>query len=116
MNEYNLSKHDSLIVFTKSVLNAFSNSAFGAYKEAFTNLFYDSSNEKTSIISLKFLEWDIMKGKLTEELKFHVVAHLLVALLIETYTGLSSHNGTRGCLMDFCNNLQDFNAMLASRY
>jgi len=108
INKYNLSKYDSLVFFTKAILSV--------SEEGLTNLFYDTSNQNTSIVSLKFLEWDIIKGQLTKELKFHAIAHLLIALLIETYPKLLPHDETKGCLMDFCNNLQDFNAMLAHRY
>jgi hypothetical protein len=106
--DHNLSAQDCLIAFTIAVL--------GTPQENLTNLFYSGSGDNIFIISLKFLQWGIIEGKLTQELKFHALSHLLIGILLETYTNLTSHSETRGCLMDFCNSLIDFNAMLARRY
>lgn len=107
--KHNLLTQDSLIAFTTAILSQ--------SEKNLTNLFSTGLlNKKIFVISLRFLRWGIIEGKLTEEIKLHVLAHLLVGILIKTYAKLISHYDTRGCLMDFCNRLTDFNFMLAKKY
>lgn len=110
--QYNLRDEDLLILLYKGNLSS---------EDGERNLFsmasgITDSEPGVAIISLKFLQWNILEDKYNDEIKAHAIFHLILWSTIGAYTSLDDHDETLGCIMDYCNNLKDFNEMIGKKY
>ncbi|UCH88406.1 MAG: hypothetical protein JSV49_09090 [Thermoplasmata archaeon] len=106
-----LKDEDLLIIIYQGLLST----------EEWTNLFCAGSIPEEEypnlyVISLKFIDWDILKGLVTPTLQSHAIMHLILYSVVASFTPLKSHDETRGCIMDFCEELTDFNEVLIEGY
>ena len=86
-----------------------------------TNLFIAGANIEdrypcTAAVSLKFISWSILEQKYDYALQRHALFHLVMCALIGSYTKVTAHDQTYGCLLDFNNQLVDFNHKLQRGY
>ncbi len=110
-NNYN--EYDLIIRFYNGVLQA---AKFGL-----TNLFcagskYDDEFPLAAVISLKYLEWEVLEEKYSYEVQKHSILHLIIRCIIGAYTHLDIHTENNGCIMDFNGDLVSFNIALRKGY
>ncbi len=108
-----LDVNDLLIVFYDGVITALD--------QGFTNLFIAGANIKelypcTAAISLRFISWGILEQKYDYSLQRHALFHLVLSTLICVYTKVTAHQENHGCLLDFNNQLIDFNHKIQMGY
>ncbi|MEL7067079.1 MAG: hypothetical protein AAGN15_00330 [Cyanobacteria bacterium J06581_3] len=103
------------------LLVAFYDGTITALDHGFENLFIAGGSIRdpypcTAAISLKFISWGILEQKYDYSLQRHALFHLVVCSLIGAYTEVQAHSQTYGCLLDFNNQLTDFNHKLQMGY
>lgn len=108
---YGYDKDDLILTFYNGILEA--------SDHGLTNLFlagsrYDEQPSCTGVISIKYLDWNILE-KYDYEVQKHSILHLIVCAIIGSYTHLTAH-GNIGCLLDFNANLSSFNLKLKKGY
>lgn len=111
--KYSYDKEDLVLTFYNGILKA---TSYGL-----SNLFCAGSNIDdefpcTGIISLKYLNWDILEEKYNYEVQKHSILHLIVCSIIGSYTKLQAHRQNIGCLLDLNLNLTAFNIKLQKGY
>lgn len=99
---------------------AFYNGILEASNHGLTNLFlagsrYDEKPPCTGVISIKYLDWNILEEKYDYEIQKHSILHLIICGIIGSYTRLDAH-GNVGCLLDFNASLTSFNLKLQKGY
>lgn len=104
---------DLIIRFYNGILQA---SSFGL-----TNLFcagskYDDEYPLAAIISLKYLDWEVLEEKYSYEVQKHSILHLIIRCVIGAYTHVDVHMKNNGCIMDFNGDLVSFNMALRKGY
>ncbi|AFW94869.1 pentapeptide repeat-containing protein [Anabaena sp. 90] len=92
-----------------------------ALDHGFVNLFIAGANAEdsypcTATISLQFISWGILEQKYDYSLQRHALFHLVICALLGAYTKVKAHYQTHGCLLDFNNQLIDFNRKLQMGY
>lgn len=108
-----LDKEDLLIAFYDGVITALDH--------GLANLFIAGANIEdlfpcTVAVSLRFISWGILEQKYDYSLQRHALFHLVMCSLIGSYTSVAAHHQTYGCLLDFNNQLVDFNRKLQMGY
>lgn len=103
------------------LLVAFYDGVITALDHGFKNLFIAGANIEdpypcTAAVSLRFISWGILEQKYDYSLQRHALFHLVVCALIGSYTKVTAHHQTYGCLLDFNNQLVDFNRKLQMGY
>jgi len=106
--------------YSEDLVLAFYNGFLKATNAGYSNLYYAGSNVTeqypcTGVISLKYLEWNILKEKYNYEVQKHSILHLIVCGIIGSYTNLTAHKDI-GCLLDFNQRLTSFNLKLQRGY
>ncbi|MGD1914463.1 MAG: hypothetical protein ACFB2X_27595 [Rivularia sp. (in: cyanobacteria)] len=109
----NLNRDDLLLAFYDGVITA--------SDRGLTNLFIAGANTEdpypcTAVVSLRFISWGILEQKYDYSLQRHALFHLAICALIGAYTKVHAHYQTYGCLLDFNNQLVDFNRKLQMGY
>jgi len=110
-NLYCYDKDDLILAFYNGILDA--------SNHGLTNLFlassrFDEQPPCTAVISIKYLDWNILE-KYNYEVQKHSILHLIVCAIIGSYTYLEAHDNI-GCLLDFNANLSSFNLKLQKGY
>lgn len=110
--QHGYENEDLLLTFYNGILKA---TAYGL-----SNLFCAGSNITeenpcTSVISLKYLGWNVLEEKYNYEVQKHSILHLIVCGIIGSYTNLRPHNDI-GCLLDLNLQLTSFNLKLQKGY
>lgn len=105
---------------SEDLVLCFYNGTLMATSHGLSNLFcagsrYDEEYPCTSVISLKYLGWNILEEKYNYEIQKHSILHLIVCGLIGSYTHLTAHNDV-GCLLDLNLRLTSFNLKLQKGY
>lgn len=105
---------------TEDLVLCFYNGTLMATSHGLSNLFcagsrYDEEYPCTSVISLKYLGWNILEEKYNYEVQKHSILHLIVCGLIGSYTHLTAHDDV-GCLLDLNLRLTSFNFKLQKGY
>jgi hypothetical protein len=108
-----LDKEDLIIAFYDGVITALDH--------GLANLFIAGADIKdkypcTAAVSLQFISWGILEKKYDYSLQRHALFHLVMCCLIGGYTKISAHHQTYRCLLDFNNQLVDFNRKLQMGY
>lgn len=103
------------------LLIAFYDGVITAWEHGLANLFIAGANVEdlypcTAAVSLRFISWGILEQKYDYSLQRHALFHLVVCALIGSYTKAAAHHQTYGCLLDFNNQLVDFNRKLQMGY
>lgn len=103
------------------LLIAFYDGVITALDHGLMNLFIAGANAEdlypcTAAVSLQFISWGILEQKYDYSLQRHALFHLVMCSLIGGYTKVVAHNQTYGCLLDFNNDLVDFNRKLQMGY
>lgn len=105
----------------EDLILSFYNGFLCAPEHGLGNLFaagsrYDEQPPCTGIISLNYLNWEVLEEKYNYEVQKHSILHLMICGVIGAYTHLNAHMETHGCLMDFNNNITSFNKKLQKGY
>jgi hypothetical protein len=105
----------------EDLLIAFYDGVITALDHSLANLFIAAANIEdlypcTAAVSLQFISWGILEQKYDYSLQRHALFHLLMCTLIGSYTKVTAHYQTYGCLLDFNNQLVDFNRKLQMGY
>jgi len=108
---YGYDQDDLILTFYNGILEA--------SDHGLTNLFlagsrYDEQPPCTGVISIKYLDWNILE-KYDYVVQKHSILHLIVCAMIGAHTHLEAH-GNIGCLLDFNANLSSFNLKLRKGY
>lgn len=103
------------------LLVAFYDGIITALDHNFVNLFIAGGNAQdpypcTAVISLQFISWGVLEQKYDYLLQRHALFHLVVCALIGGYTKVPAHDQAYGCLLDFNNQLVEFNRKLQMGY
>lgn len=106
-------ENDDLIIgFYNGILKA---TSYGLSNLYCAGSRYDEEYPCISVISLKYLGWNILEEKYNYEVQNHSILHLIVCGIIGAYTHLRAHNDI-GCLLDFNQRLTSFNLKLQKGY
>lgn len=105
---------------SEDLVLTFYNGILKATNHGLSNLFCAGSNiiDKypcTSVISLKYLDWNVLEEKYNYEVQKHSILHLIVCGIIGSYTTLRPHTDI-GCLLDLNLQLTSFNLKLQKGY
>lgn len=111
--QFGYQKEDLVLTFYNGILKASSH--------GLSNLFCAGANIEdefpcTGIISLKYLNWNILEEKYNYEVQKHSILHLVVCSIIGSYTKLKAHKENIGCLLDLNLDLTAFNLKLQRGY
>jgi hypothetical protein len=109
----NYEDNDLVIRFYNGILQA---TNFGL-----SNLFcagskYDDEYPLAAVISLKYLDWEVLEEKYSYEVQKHSILHLIIRCIIGAYTHVDVHMKNNGCIMDFNGDLTSFNMALRKGY
>ena len=110
--KFKYSEEDLIISFYNGILQA---TDYGVANLFCAGSRYDERYPCTAVISLKYLEWNVLEEKYNYEVQKHSILHLIVCSIIGSYTHLMTHNDI-GCLMDFNSKLANFNLKLQRGY
>lgn len=96
------------------------NGVLNATEHCVSNLFCAGTNVNeeypgTSVISLKYIGWNVLEEKYNYEVQKHSILHLIVCAIIGSYTNVERHDDI-GCLLDINNRLTSFNLKLQKGY
>ncbi|HEY9691093.1 MAG TPA: hypothetical protein V6D15_02765 [Oculatellaceae cyanobacterium] len=105
----------------ENLLIAFHDGVITASDRGLTNLFIAGANREdpypcTAAVSLQFISWGILEQKYDYSLQRHALFHLVMCTLVGVYTKVAEHHETYGCLLDFNEQLVDFNRKLQMGY
>lgn len=105
-------KDDLMIAFYNGILQASSH--------GLSNLFcagsrHDEEYPCTAVISLKYLDWEVLEEKYNYEVQKHSILHLIICGITGAYTHLNAHSDI-GCLLDMNLSLSSFNLKLRRGY